>query len=88
MMLSMNSACSASVAIVISVGLTAFGVERFPAPRHMTLHAQAASDRPARGDFQAMLAGVDAAQLDLQNGKCSEMNRGDGGSFIVRRTLK
>lgn len=65
----MNDIRTVSVAIMMTVGLTAFGTESRSVAPIMAAEAQAVGDKSGRDAFQAMLASVDAAQLDLQNGK-------------------
>ena len=65
----MSTVKSASVAIIVTVGLTAFGLQSDLASLTITAHAQTGRGGSVGEEFQAMLAKVDAAQLDLQNGK-------------------
>jgi ketosteroid isomerase-like protein len=65
----MSTVQSASVAIIVTVGLTAFGLQSDLASLTITAHAQTGRGGSVGEEFQAMLAKVDAAQLDLQNGK-------------------
>ena len=60
---------SASVAIILTVVLTAVGIQTELKPLIVPAQAEAGGDTSVREEFHAMLAKVDAAQLDLQNGK-------------------
>ena len=60
----MHKIRSASVAIVAAAWLTAFGI-----PCYGQSQNQAAQETTVDEEFQAMLAKVDAAQLELQNGR-------------------
>ncbi|MEX0879884.1 MAG: nuclear transport factor 2 family protein [Thermoanaerobaculia bacterium] len=60
---------SAPVAIMVTAWLTAFGIPCHGAPPAMESQTQAGRETAVGEEFQAMMAKVDAAQLELQNGR-------------------
>jgi ketosteroid isomerase-like protein len=56
-------------AALAAAWLMAFGAASADEPRALEIEAQAGRDTTGSQDFQAMLAKVDAAQLELQNGR-------------------
>jgi ketosteroid isomerase-like protein len=63
-----NEIRAAVAASVIAAGLTAFAIQREGVPFVATSQAQAARTGSPPAEFDAMLARVDGAQLELQNG--------------------
>ena len=65
----MRSARPISLAVMVIFGATAFGVLSAVRPMTVEPQAQAAGETKPGEDFRAMLAKVDVAQLELQNGR-------------------
>ncbi len=65
----MRKIVSASVAIMVTGWLTAFGVPCYAIPLPLESQDQAGQEPVVGKEFQAMMAKVDTAQLELQNGR-------------------
>jgi ketosteroid isomerase-like protein len=65
----MNEIRSTPLALMVVAWLAAFGIPGGGAPGAMARETQVGGDAAVHEDFQAMLAKVDAAQLELQNGR-------------------